>query len=77
MTILVTGSAGFIGSFLTQRLLSMGYQVIVDNHNNYYDPKIKENRLNKFIKNEDYIHVRCDLEDKDKIEKIFIEHKIN
>ena len=78
MTILVTGSAGFIGSFLTQRLLSMGYQVIgVDNHNNYYDPKIKENRLSKFIKNEDYIHVRCDLEDKDKIEKIFIEHKIN
>ena len=56
----------------------MGYQVIgVDNHVNYYDPKIKENRLNKFIKNEDYIHVRCDLEDKDKIEKIFIEHKIN
>ena len=42
MKVLVTGSAGFIGSALTIRLLDRGDTVIgVDNHNNYYDPKLK------------------------------------
>ena len=52
MKILVTGSAGFIGSTLTLRLLARGDTVIgIDNHNNYYDPAIKEARLNRFIDN--------------------------
>lgn len=45
-TILVTGGAGFIGSHLIDKLLSLGYNVInIDNFNDFYDPKIKENNI--------------------------------
>ena len=48
MKVLVTGSAGFIGSALTLRLLERGDAVVgIDNHNKYYDPELKENRLKK------------------------------
>ena len=50
-TILVTGSAGFIGFHLSKLLLSRGYSVIgLDNLNNYYDVQLKESRL-KILKN--------------------------
>ena len=50
MTILVTGSAGFIGSELTLKLLSRGDTVVgIDNHNDYYDPAIKEARLDRLL----------------------------
>ena len=43
MKVLVTGSAGFIGSALTIKLLDRGDEVIrIDNHNDYYDPSLKE-----------------------------------
>ena len=43
MTVLITGSAGFIGSALSLRLLDRGDQIVgIDNHNDYYDPKIKK-----------------------------------
>ncbi len=46
MRLLVTGGAGFIGSNLTDKLLSEGNSVIVmDNFDNFYDRKIKENNL--------------------------------
>lgn len=46
MTVLVTGAAGFIGSFVCQRLLQTGHQVVgVDNLNNYYDVSLKQKRL--------------------------------
>ncbi|NGX94802.1 MAG: NAD-dependent epimerase/dehydratase family protein, partial [Candidatus Afipia apatlaquensis] len=45
-TILVTGAAGFIGFHVTQKLLQAGRRVIgLDNINSYYDPKLKEARL--------------------------------
>ena len=45
MRVLVTGSSGFIGFHLTKQLLCKGYQVVgIDNHNNYYDSKLKEYR---------------------------------
>ena len=76
MNILVTGSAGFIGSHLAQKLLERGDTIIgIDNHNDYYDIKLKEDRLNQFIDNKNYIHYRCDIADKNEIEKIFKEHK--
>ena len=76
MNILVTGSAGFIGSHLAQKLLERKDTVIgIDNHNDYYDIKLKEDRLNQFIDNKNYSHYRCDIADKNEIEKIFKEHK--
>ena len=62
---LVTGSAGFIGSALTLRLLERGDSVIgIDNHNSYYDPAIKEARLARHANHSKYIHLRVDLTDR-------------
>jgi UDP-glucuronate 4-epimerase len=76
MTILVTGSAGFIGSAVSLSLLEMGYEVIgIDNHNSYYDPIIKESRLARKLVYPNYKHYRVDLIDQKGINKIFKDHK--
>jgi UDP-glucuronate 4-epimerase len=74
--ILVTGSAGFIGSHLTLRLLERGDTVIgLDNHNDYYDPAIKEARLAQFSAHPNYTHLRADLADRNAIEAAFSNFK--
>lgn len=76
MIILVTGTAGFIGSALTMRLLARGDQVIgIDNHNDYYDPALKEARLARFASHPNYSHLRVDLADKEAIESAFAKGK--
>ena len=76
MKILVTGSAGFIGSELTLKLLTRGDTVVgIDNHNDYYDPAIKEARIDRFIDNLNYTHIRADLTDHQAIEEIFSNYK--
>ena len=76
MKVLVTGSAGFIGSTLSMRLLDRGDQVIgIDNHNDYYDPALKEARLSRFIDNPNYTHVRMDLADRAGMAALFEDHK--
>ena len=76
MKVLVTGSAGFIGSALALRLLERGDEVIgLDNHNDYYDPAIKEARLARFDNHPNYTHVRIDLADRQAIEDCFSTHK--
>jgi UDP-glucuronate 4-epimerase len=76
MKILVTGSAGFIGSALTLRLLARGDIVIgIDNHNNYYDPALKEARLDRFTNHHNYTHLRIDLAKRQAIEDCFEKHK--
>ena len=51
MKLIVTGSAGFIGSSLCLKLLEREDDVIgIDNHNDYYDPQIKEARLARLLK---------------------------
>ena len=74
--ILVTGSAGFIGSHLALRLLERGDTVIgLDNHNDYYDPAIKEARLARFASHPNYTHLRADLADRGAIETLFAQYK--
>ena len=76
MKIIVTGSAGFIGSELSIKLLSRGNTVIgIDNHNDYYDPKLKEDRLKRFKNDKNYIHYKNDISDQSAINNIFKEHK--
>ena len=76
MKILVTGSAGFIGSALTLRLLERGDNVIgIDDHNNYYDPSLKEDRLLRHIDNPSYTHIRLNISDREKLEDCFSKHR--
>ncbi len=76
MKVLVTGSAGFIGSALSLRLLERGDTVIgVDNHNDYYDPAIKEARLARHSRHPNYTHLRIDLVDRQAIKTAFDHHK--
>ena len=72
VTYLVTGSAGFIGSALILCLLERGDRVIgIDNHNDYYDPAIKEARLARHANHPNYTHLRIDLADRQAIEAAF------
>jgi len=76
MKVLVTGSAGFIGSALTMRLLERGDQVIgIDNINDYYDPNLKLARLERHRNHEAYVHLDNDIEDRTAVLKIFKDHK--
>ncbi len=78
MKVLVTGSAGFIGSALSIRLLDRGDDVVgLDNHNDYYDPDLKEARLSRHIDNPKYEHIRADIEDKELITEIFESYKFD
>ncbi|HET6432149.1 NAD-dependent epimerase [Dyella sp.] len=72
MRILVTGTAGFIGAALAQRLLARGDEVWgLDNHNDYYDTALKEARLAQFAQHPAYTHQRADLADADAVQSAF------
>jgi UDP-glucuronate 4-epimerase len=72
MKVLVTGSAGFIGSAVSIRLLDRGHEVVgIDNHNDYYEPALKEARLARHAGHEKYTHIRMNLEDRESMFKLF------
>ena len=73
-TVLVTGAAGFIGSFLSERLLSDFEDIRIigfDSVNDYYDIRLKESRLEKLQKHENFIFIKANLADKDKVNEVF------
>lgn len=75
MKILVTGSAGFVGSAVTLRLLERGDDVVgVDNLSDYYDVNLKKARLARHLDHPRYLHVHADLADRQAIEKVFSDH---
>jgi UDP-glucuronate 4-epimerase len=75
MKVLVTGTAGFIGSHVALRLLERGDEVIgFDNLNDYYDVNLKQARLDRFMAHPGYTHVQADLADRDAVERVFATH---
>lgn len=75
MKVLVTGSAGFIGSALSLRLLERGDEVIgIDNLDDYYDVELKKARLARTLEHAAYTDERIDLEDSEGIAALFSKH---
>ena len=93
MKVLVTGTAGFIGSFVAQRLLERGDEVVgLDNINDYYDVNLKYGRLEKagikkdqlawykFVQSDQYPNYRfiqMNLEDKQALQMLFANEKFD
>lgn len=76
MRILVTGAAGFIGSHLSERLLARGDEVLgYDNLNDYYDPTLKQARLDRLLPLPGFRFQKDSLEDRPALEKAFANFK--
>lgn len=76
-TVLVTGAAGFIGSFLSERPLLDFEDIRVigfDSVNDYYDIRLKESRLEKLQKHENFTFIKANLADKDKVNEVFCKY---
>lgn len=77
MNILVTGAAGFIGFHLSKRLLAENYYVIgVDNLNDYYDVRLKKERLKLLESNMNFKFYQTDLADQESLNQIFEDHSL-
>lgn len=77
-TYLITGAAGFIGFYLSKKLLEQGCKVIgIDNINDYYDVNLKYARLEKLKPFEKFTFIKADISDKAMIMKTFEEYKPN
>ena len=76
MKVLVTGSAGFIGSHVAMRLLERGDEVVgLDNLSDYYDVALKRARLARFLDHPRYSHVTADLADRQAVERCFADFR--
>jgi UDP-glucuronate 4-epimerase len=74
--ILVTGAAGFIGFHVARQLLAEGRQIVgLDNLNSYYDPALKQARLNVLREHPHFSFVQTDLADRASIAALFAKHR--
>ncbi len=75
MKILVTGTAGFIGSHVAAALLARGDEVVgLDNLSDYYDVTLKQARLSRLLEKPGYTNLIADLADRAAIEEVFASH---
>ncbi|MBT2600519.1 MULTISPECIES: SDR family NAD(P)-dependent oxidoreductase [unclassified Oceanobacillus] len=73
---LITGAAGFIGYYLSKRLLDQGFNVVgLDNVNDYYDVNLKETRLKLLQPYDKFTFIKGDISDKEMVLRIFEEYK--
>ncbi|NLB67360.1 MAG: NAD-dependent epimerase/dehydratase family protein [Bacteroidales bacterium] len=78
MNVLVTGAAGFIGANLVKeifRRFDHPLVVGIDNLNDYYDPRLKEARLEKLLSNDDFIFIKGNIADKELMDRVFSQFK--
>ena len=69
---IVTGSAGFIGYSVCIKLLERGDSLVgIDNHNDYYDPRMKDARIENLKKYKNYHHCKLDISDQKSLEDVF------
>jgi UDP-glucuronate 4-epimerase len=74
--ILVTGAAGFIGFHVARRLLAEGHHIVgLDNLNSYYDPALKQSRLDLLRPDPRFRFLQVDLADRSSIARLFAEHR--
>jgi len=72
MTTLITGAAGFIGNSLAKRLLDAGQKVVgLDNMSNYYDPKLKQARLDRLSHYDNFSFHQLDITDLSALDSLF------
>lgn len=77
MTVLVTGGAGFIGSHVCQCLIERGDRVVcVDNFNDYYEPRFKEENVKDLLKSDRFTLYKIDITDVKAIEHVFANNNI-
>ncbi|BAQ60427.1 dTDP-glucose 4,6-dehydratase [Geminocystis sp. NIES-3708] len=78
MRILVTGAVGFVGFYLSKKLLSLGYEVIgLDNINDYYDVSLKIARLNEIKEEKNFTFHKLDLVQRSNLEQLFAENNFD
>lgn len=77
MNIIVTGGAGFIGSYICEKLINLGFRVIcIDNFDDFYSPEIKEDNIRGIINNNNFKLYRSDICNLDGLEEIFLKNDI-
>src|SRR5699024_9681298 len=76
--VLITGSAGFIGFYLSLNLLKQGINITgIDNLNNYYDVNLKQTRLNKLKEYDNFTFIQADISDKERMMEVFEKYRPN
>lgn len=76
MKVLITGAAGFIGSHVAIKLLARGDAVVgIDNLNDYYDPRLKQARLDRLSSYDGFDFIKADIADKPMMEQLFKDHQ--
>ncbi|MDA9021351.1 NAD-dependent epimerase [Gammaproteobacteria bacterium] len=78
MKILITGSSGFIGFHLAQRLLNKNINVVgLDNRNDYYDPTLKESRESILLNYKNFTNYRFGIEQQEDLKRVFETHEFD
>jgi UDP-glucuronate 4-epimerase len=76
MKVLVTGAAGFVGSYVAAALALRGDIVIgIDNLNSYYDPQLKLDRLSQICASTNFSFIKMDISDRAAVETLFKQHE--
>ncbi|PIP27039.1 MAG: hypothetical protein COX30_03940 [Candidatus Moranbacteria bacterium CG23_combo_of_CG06-09_8_20_14_all_39_10] len=78
MKIIITGGAGFIGTHVAAQLIERGDKVVlIDNFNDYYDPKLKQDRVKNVLKGKKFTLYKTDIRDFAGLEKIYKKEKVD